>query len=133
MSIIVPRPPEGLTGKLGVQRRLTKAFIDALPVALTLIPRTKVKLPAGGFSLVDGSPRAVQVVTLVEQTGLSGQPTPRTTVDGVERVVEFQLIAEWDAAIARFDVFSYQGKSWEIVDLFLDNRYEKRALVSSRG
>jgi hypothetical protein len=30
-------------------------------------------------------------------------------------------------------VFSHQGKEWEVVDLFFDNGYERRALVSARG
>lgn len=114
-------------------RRLTKAFIDANPVTLTLVPREKVKKPAGGYTYQDGLARDPQVMTLIEQTGLAGQPTPRITVDGVDRVVEFMLLGEWDCQMARFDVFSYQGKDWEVVDLFYDNGYERRALVAARG
>lgn len=119
--------------ELTIQRQLTKAFIDRIPVSLVLTPRTRTKQPAGGFVWTDGTARVEQVMTLVEQTGLSGQPQPRVTADGVERVVEFELVAEWNALIARNDVFTYQGKEWEVVDLYFDNGYERRALVSARG
>lgn len=114
-------------------RRLTKSFIDVNPVTLTLVPREKVKQPAGGYKLTEQAPREPQVMTLIEQTGLSGQPKPVVTLDGVERVVEFMLLGEWDCAMARFDVFQYQGKDWEVVDLYYDNGYERRALVAARG
>lgn len=134
MSIIIPSPPgspgAGGAGASVVQRGLTAAFIAALPVSLVLTPRTHQKLPSGGFSYVLGSPRASQVMTIVEQTGL---PRPTRTVDGVERVVEFEIVGQWDAQMARGDVFTYQGKDWEVVDLFFDNGYETRALVSARG
>jgi hypothetical protein len=137
VSIIIPSPPGSGTGTgttaLEVQRRLTSAFIAALPTVITLTPRSKVKQPAGGWTLLEGTPRAPQTMTLVEQTGLDGQPLPRTTLDGVERVVSFEIVAEWDAAIARWDVFTHQGKDWEVIDLYFDNGYEKRALVSARG
>jgi hypothetical protein len=118
---------------LPLHRRLTKAFIDANPVTIVLTPRTKDKKPAGGWVWVDGTPRDPQVMTLIEQTGLSGQPKPVVTVDGVERVVEFILLGEWDSLMGRNDVFVYQSKDWEVVDLYFDNGYEQRALVSARG
>ena len=112
---------------------MTKAFIDANPVTLVLTPRTREKKPAGGWAWKEGSPRAPQVMTLIEQTGLSGQPKPVVTVDGVERRVEFELLSEWDAGLAAGDVYSYQGKDWEVVELWIDNGYEKRAMVVARG
>jgi hypothetical protein len=138
MSIVIPSPPgsgsgAGVGAALEVNRRLTSAFIAQLPTVLVLTPRTTTKLPAGGTKLVDGAPRPAQTMTLIEQSSLAGQPTPTRTLDGVERRVEFEIVAEWNAAIARYDVFTYQGKEWEVIDLFFDNGYEKRALVASRG
>jgi len=118
---------------LAVNRRLTKAFIDYLPVTLVLVPQVKVKKPAGGWVLEDGTPRTPQVMTLIEQTGLSGQPQPTRTVDGVERKVEFEVVAEWNAAISADDWFVYQGKEFRVIDLWIDNGWEKRALVVARG
>lgn len=118
---------------LPLQRRLTKAFIDQNPTTIVLVPRLRVKKPAGGWAWEEQAPRPPQVLTLIEQTGLSGQPTPSITVDGVERRVDFQIVAEWDAAIAVDDVFAHQGRDWHVVALWYDNEYEKRALVVARG
>ena len=118
---------------LPLNRRLTKAFIDANPVTVMLTPRTRSKKPAGGWAWVDGTPRDPQVMTLIEQTGLSGQPKPLVTADGVEREVDFVLLGEYDCLLSAGDVFAYQGKDWEVVDMFFDNGYEKRGLVSARG
>lgn len=118
---------------LALNRKLTKAFIDANPVTLILTPRTRAKKPAGGWAWEEGTPRDAQVMTLIEQTGLSGQPKPVVTVDGVERRVEFELLSEWDAALTAGDVYTYQGKEWEVVELWIDNGYEKRAMVIARG
>lgn len=118
---------------LPLNRKLTKAFIAFNPVTVVLTPRARVKKPAGGFGWQEGTARDPQVMTVIEQTGLSGQPKPLRTVDGVERVVEFELLGAYGATIARDDVFSYQGKDWEVIDLYHDNGYEVRALVSARG
>lgn len=134
MSIIIPELPVTLSPlDLAANRKLTKAFIDVKPISIALTPRTKVKKPAGGWAWDEGAPKAPQVLTIIEQTGLSGQPKPTVTADGVERVVEFILLGEWNASMARGDVFEHQGKDWEVVDLYFDNGYEQRALVSARG
>lgn len=114
-------------------RSLTTAFIWQRPVTLVLTPRKRVKRPAGGFGWESLPPRGPQVMTLIEQGTVGGQPKPNFTVDGIVRVVEFELLGEWDAQIARDDVFTYQGRDWEVIDLFIDNGYETRALVSARG
>jgi hypothetical protein len=138
MSIIIPNPPGApdapvinLTA-LRAQRRLTRAFIMRLPVVLVLTPRTKDKKPAGGWAWLEGTPRDPQTMTLIEQTGLSGNPKPVVTQDGVERIVEFELLSEWDALLSAGDVFTYTGKDWEVIELWIDNGYEKRALVAAR-
>lgn len=118
------------TQTLLAQRKATRAFIAVNPVSLALIPREKVKQPAGGFRWSEKDPRPSQTMTLLEQTGLSA---PTVTLDGVERRVEFGLLAEWDAAMAVGDVFLHQSRTWEIVGIAYDNGYERRALVSARG
>jgi hypothetical protein len=110
---------------------LTEAFINVFPVSVVLTPRHKEKQPAGGFVWVEDPPRDPIVVTFVESR--TDVPTPTVTLDGVERRVDLQMIGPWNSTMARFDVFSHQGKDWEIVDLFYDNGYECRAWVSGRG
>lgn len=118
---------------LGFHRRLTKQFIDANPVSLVLSPRTKTKKPAGGWVWETGAARDPQIMTIIEETGLGGMPRPQVAVDGIDREVEFTLLGEWNSALERGDVFTHQGKEWEVVDLYYDNGYERRALVSARG
>jgi hypothetical protein len=132
MSVILPEPGgSGLSeSSLAVNRRLTKKFIAVNPVSLILIPHEKTKKPAGGYTMEPQPARDPQTVSLLEP---SSQPTPQITVDGVDREVEFQLLGEWDAQVARGDTFTHKGKEWEVVDLWIDNGYEVRALVSARG
>ena len=67
---------------LPANRRLTKHFIDQLPVVVTLTPRSRVSKPAGGFVWAEQAPRAPQTFTIIEQPA---DPVPTVTVDGVER------------------------------------------------
>lgn len=118
---------------LALNRKLTKQFIDVLPVTLTLTPNARTRSATGGFTFAAGTPRAPQVFTLIEQGTVSGMPRPEITLDGIVRVVEFELLGEYDSELARYDTFTHQGKEFEVVDLFYDNGYERRALVSARG
>lgn len=128
-DIVLPDPLPPLA--LLAQRRVTKQFIDVVPTTVTLIPHERVKKPAGGFVFEARAPRAPQVMTIIEPGG--NQPRPLVTADGVDREVDFELLGEWDAQMARRDVFYHQGKEWEVVEMFYDNGYETRALVSARG
>lgn len=116
-----------------VQRILTLAFINMLPTNVVFTPREKSKKPAGGFVWVEGVPRPPQTVTFIETSAQGGLPRPTVTLDGVERVAEMTLIGAWDATIARYDFFTHQNKDFEVIDLFYNNGYETRALVSGRG
>lgn len=118
---------------LTVNRRLTKAFIDQNPVEIVMTPRHRERTAAGGFQWVDHRPRSPQVMTLIETGGVGGIPRPTITQDGIDRVIEFQLLAEHDARMERYDVFEHDGKEWEVVELYHDNGYERRANVTRRG
>ena len=115
---------------LETNRVLTKTFIDALPVTLSLRPRARTRTASGAFEWYESPTRLPQIFTLIEP---SGDPLPTITQDGVVRTIEFELLGEWDAKLARFDVFTHQGREWEIIELFFDNGYERRAMVSARG
>lgn len=132
MSVVLPEPGGwGMSeASLAINRRLTKKFIDRLPVTITLIPHENVKQPAGGYRLEPQTARDPQVVTLIEP---SGEPFPQVTTDGVDREVRFQLLGEWDCQVARRDTFTHQGREWEVVELWIHNGYEVRAMVSARG
>ena len=115
---------------LEVQRYLTKAFIEQYPEMISFIPRRKERKPAGGYVFVEEAPRAPQKVTFIEP---GNDPTPMVTLDGVDREVVFEVLGAHDAHMARHDVFTHKNREWEIVEMFYDNGYETRALVSGRG
>lgn len=116
--------------ELAIQRRLTTAFISTQPVSITLVPRDKVKQPAGGFRWVEQDPRTPQVMRIIEPSEI---PLPVVTVDGVQREVVMQLLGEWDATIGQFDIFTHGGHSWEVVRIAHFNGWEQRALVAKHG
>lgn len=120
---------------LALNRSLTKAFIDYLPVTVTLIPHRRVDTPSGGFTYEALAPRAPQVMTLIEQSGgtTTGVPLPVPAQDGDDRRVMFELLGEWNAIIEVDDTFSHQGKEWTVVAKFYANGYEVRALVNCHG
>lgn len=130
MTVIIPDPEEGLSQELVIQRQLTVAFILTQPVEITLVPREKVKKPAGGFGWADQAPRPPQTMRLIEPGTI---PRPVVTVDGIQREVEFELLGEWNATIGRFDTFSHDGARWEVVEVAHFNGWEQRALVSKVG
>ena len=113
-----------------VQRRLTTAFIATQPVELVLTPRSRVKTSAGGRTWVEAAPRAAQTLRLVEP---SNPARPTRTADGIERTVEFLLIGEHDAQLGVYDVFDHAGGRWEVVFLYHENGWERRAEVARHG
>jgi hypothetical protein len=116
--------------ELGIQRKLTHAFILTQPVELALVPRQRVKKPAGGWAYEEQAPRAPQTMRLVEP---SGWPRPTVTQDGIERVVDFMLLGDWDAEIGLYDRFTHDGAEWEVIDLMHFNGWERRASVARRA
>lgn len=136
MSIIIPNPPGGgnavgsSAAEIVVQRRLTDAFIQTQPVFLTLIPRLKVKQPAGGFKWQEQVARQPQTMRLVESSQI---PRPVVTADGIQREIEMMLLGAWDANIGMFDIFNYDQRDWEIVSLAHFNGWEQRAQVARYG
>lgn len=120
-----------LTTELDIQKSLTHAFILTQPVTITLIPRSKVKKPAGGFVWQYETARDSQVMRLVEpSTPREAMPMPQSTSDGVQREIVFMLLGEWDSVIGLYDVFDHDGHRWEIVQLGHSNGWEQRASVA---
>lgn len=120
-----------LGNDLGVQRRLTTAFISTAPQVVVLVPRAKVKQPGGGHKWQELAPRASQTMRFVEPPN---PIDPIRTADGIEREVQFLLVAEHDAVIGVNDVFeTADGHWWEVVQLMHFNGWERRAMVARHG
>jgi hypothetical protein len=120
--------------ELEVHRSNTRYFISVNPTSLVLIPRTRV-ISSTGVTLVDGAPRAAQIVRLIDQSSTSGpQPGEARASDGKQRTVQYQLLGEHDAVWGLYDHWrDAQGVHWEIADMIPDNGYERRARVVRYG
>lgn len=120
--------------ELRLQRKGTVAFIEANPVSVQLIPRTKVT-DGSGSRWVEEAPRAAQTFRIIDQSTarLSTTVTVRTS-DGQERLADFMLLGEHDAVVGLYDVWDdTDGKRYEVAQLYPDNGYEVRAAVVRQG
>lgn len=120
--------------ELSTQRLLTKAFIDTMPIELVLTPRTKVKTATGGTDFVEETPRAAQVMRLIEYTSEIGQ-APEASFGNVarQRYSQYELLGEWDAQLEVYDIFEFDNDKWNVVELLYNNQWEKRARVERFG
>jgi len=118
--------------ELTVNRELTAAFIARRPVTLTLTPRVETSDGAGGKTKSLGTPRAPQVFSLLEPSD-SGYREPAAIEEGRQSSIDFMLLGTHDAIIGLYDVFTYDGREYKVVELMPDNGYEKRALVMRHG
>lgn len=113
-----------------MQRRITSWFIRENPIEITLIPRVKIPTSSGGYRWQELPARTPQTMQLIEP------PTPEDptiTADGIEREVKFILLGEYDATIGLYDVFEALDHRWEVIQLYHNNGYERRASVARYG
>lgn len=125
--------PPGLLMELNVQRQLTEAFINTMPVDITLIPRTRVSDGMGGYTWSEQSPRTPQTMRLIEYSNEATVPEPVLASDGHQRYVQYELLAKWDAELGIWDHFEYDGDEWEVVEVYFNNGWERRAKVARFG
>ena len=119
--------------ELETQKRLTHVFIEMSgAVEIVLTPRSRVRQPSGGFVLTAGTPRASQRMKLIEASAPSSLSDLSVTLDGVQRKIELELLGVWDAAVAVYDTFEYDGRDWEVVSIPFFNGWERKAVVSGR-
>lgn len=120
--------------ELRLQKKQTKAFIDANPIQLRLTPRTRANSGTGS-RLEDQPMRAEQTFRLIDQTRTFG-PEPGTVQsgDGQQRKAEFQLLGEAGTEIGKYDYWlDTNGTRFEVVNVVYDNAYEVRAQVVRYG
>lgn len=119
-------------GELSLQKSMTQWFIDANPMEIILIPRTR-QSDGRGSRLVDGPPRAPQVFRLIDQsTARNTIPGKVQTSDGVERLVDFILLGMPGVSVELFDYW-VDGETYEVTEIYPDNQYEVRAAVVRRA
>lgn len=117
--------------ELATQRMLTRAFIDADPTTIVLVPRIKTKSSTGGFLFVKQTPREPQKFKIVER--VSDARTDTRVQGGTQEEAEFTLVGAHDAVVSRDDVFEYGGQEWQVLVVSWFNGYEQRAQVRRYG
>jgi hypothetical protein len=111
-----------------VQRRQTKAFIAMDPTDIVLTPVVETATPSGGKTRRDGTPRATQRFKVIVMTF---DQRPTVTTAGVERLIDYTLLGEWDAEMAVGDKWQDEDGGWiEIVAMAEGHGYERKALCS---
>lgn len=118
--------------ELRINRRMTKRMIQTSPITISLVPYVKQADDVGGWQYLAQAPRQDQVVKLIEPTLIS-EREPQPTIDGLVREATYELLGLHDLDIALFDRFMLDAVEYEVIQLWVDNGWEKRASVVSRG
>lgn len=113
--------------ELDHQRRMTKAFIDADPMVIALIPQSTTITPGGGRKLEQGQPRADQTFKLIPMTF---DQRATVTAGGVERIIDYTLLGEWDAVGEVWDMFTLDDPNeyYLVVAISDGHKYERKYL-----
>jgi hypothetical protein len=107
---------------------MTAAFIDQDPTTVILVPTTRVTTPAGGYTEEVGVSRDPQVFKLIL---LAYDQRPTLTLAGVERVIDYHILALPDAVIAVGDYWVDEaGTRWDVVGFSEGWDYETKAFAS---
>ena len=113
-------------GEVDQQRRMTKAFIDADPTVIALIPQVETVTPGGGRTFVQGQPRADQTFKVIPMTY---DQRPTITAGGKERIIDYTLMGTWDCEGDVWDLFTLEPNEYYVVVAITDGHgYEKKFL-----
>jgi hypothetical protein len=110
-----------------VQRAITTAFIADDHTSIVLTPWTTAVTPGGGRSMVPGTPRAPQTFKLIPMTY---DQRPTVTAGGVERIIDYTLLGEWDSIGEVWDRFDLGDETeyYIVVAIAPGHGYEKKYL-----
>lgn len=118
--------------ELAVMRKQTEHFIRDNPEQITLTRGGgRTSDGAGGYKVEPGDPGEPQIMRLVPQDLRSGVQS--RNVDGEEVSPAYVLIGKHDADIKKDDVFTRNGRNYEVTWVRDDRRYETWAEVIYRG
>lgn len=109
------------------QRRITKAYIRADPTVIVLTPYAEEITAGGGRQQVAGTPRAEQTFKVIPMTF---DQRPTVTTGGVERIIDYTLLGEWNAEGAVWDRFTLDDPNeyYLVVAIADGHKYEKKFL-----
>lgn len=114
-------------GEVERQRQMTRAFINADPTVITLTPYVETITAGGGRRLEPGTPRPDQTFKLIPMTF---DQRPTVTAGGVERIIDYTLLGEWDAEGAVWDRFTLEDPNeyYLVVAITDGHGYERKFL-----
>jgi len=112
------------------QRRLTREYIKLSPLHVRMTSYERLDDDMGGWRYIRGEQRYTQTFRLIEnsQAG-SNAAVVSINVDGVVREIEFLLLGDYCADIRLHDRFEKDGDEFQVVEIWPDNGWEKRASV----
>lgn len=113
-----------------IMLQLTKAFIDADPVSLVLVPHIRTSDGAGGFVMSAQPPLEPQTFRLIPRN----DKVPMIhNLDGRAEMPEFTLLGEASCIMERYCEFEWDGQRWMIDAVHNKPSYEKKGDVIRRA
>lgn len=115
---------------LAVNRRITEAIIADNPTVIPIQRTVRVRTASGGFTEVRSDlPR--MTVRLIDQSGASTPAIAADRVtDGNNKRIQFVLLASWNTQLVQGDFWEDGLWDWNVEQVFPDNGYEVRAMVT---
>lgn len=119
--------------ELAIHRDQTVHFINDDPVSVVLTRHVTVRTDAGG-TRTTSSPLPAQIFRLIPQ---SASEKAVETPDGQLASRAYDLLAAWDADVARGDTFTHDRVEYLVAGPVLpeasSNVYQRKAAVVRRG
>lgn len=125
----------GIRGsELALQRRLTKAFIEADAQEVVLLRSAVAADGEGGEVRGVPTPLAPQTMRIIPlQDGASAGNTTRLTADGEAVRPSYMLMGTYDADMQRHDTYSTADGRYEVVFVNANRQYEVKGEVAYLG
>jgi hypothetical protein len=124
--------PAAQVAELAAQRMLTRYFIEADELVLTLYRSTTTDDGAGGVLTGTPAPIAPQCLRLITQGSTGADSKQRFTANGQQVTPEYVLMGTECADIQRWDTFTLDGRTYEVVFVNQNQQYEVKAEVAYR-
>jgi hypothetical protein len=115
--------------ELAIQRRLTAEFIKADQISVVLRRAEWTADGAGGQVKGNEEPLAPQTMRLIP---LGDGATPRMTMNGEAVTPSYMLMGTYLADVQRWDTFTVNGRTYEVVFINENQQYEIKAEVAYR-
>lgn len=112
--------------ELAIQTTMTEAFILADAEQVVFSRRTKLVDGSGGFTFTTAPLANAQTVRLIPA---SDKVTEVITQDGQRARPQYTLIGMPTLDIKKYDLFTWRGSTWEVVEVHMKPDYEKKGDV----